>query len=206
MIRQGMRALLASERDFEVVAEANDGREALELAIKHRPDVVVMDLSMPKMDGTQATRQILRTCPSTKVLVVSSYSDRECVDAVLRAGALGYLVKQTAAVELIPGIREVHCGKACFSPTIAKLILEKRFSQLHGSDAQELSLRETQVLQLIADGLSNKLIAVQLEISTKTVEKHRQRVMNKLNIHEAAGLTRFAIAHGVVVEKTPSGI
>ena len=206
MIRQGMRALLACEPDLEVLAEAEDGRAALKWATKYQPDVVVMDLAMPHLNGAQATRQLLKACPATKVLVVSSYADNECIEAVLQAGAMGYLVKQTAAVELANGIREVRRGKSCFSPAIAKLIREKRMSQLDGEVSQELTSRETQVLELIADGFSNRRMATELNISIKTVEKHRQQLMNKLNIHETAGLTRFAISHGVLVENRPTGI
>jgi len=206
VIRQGMRALLACEADLEIVAEAENGRQAIQLAQKKQPDVVVMDLAMPYMNGAEATRQVLKSCPATKVLVVTSYANDECISELLKAGAAGYLVKQTAAAELARAIREVRRGNSFFSPAIAKLIRESNRSALNGEMSRDLTAREAQVLQLIADGFSNKAIATELEISIKTVEKHRQQVMNKLDIHETAGLTRYAISKGLVLEKAPMGI
>jgi DNA-binding NarL/FixJ family response regulator len=206
IVRQGMRALLGCEADLEVLAEAENGRDALQMVIKNKPEVVVMDLAMPYMNGAEATRKILKSCPSTKVLIISSYTDDKCVSAVMEAGALGYLTKQTAACELPKAIREVRCGNSFFSPAISKSIRDKRLAAMNGEKAQTLTARESQVLQLIADGFSNKEMAVELDISIKTVEKHRQQVMNKLNIHETAGLTRFAISEGLVVQKAPVGI
>jgi len=206
VIRQGMRALLACEADLEIVAEAENGRQAIQIAQKKQPDVVVMDLAMPYMNGAEATRQVLKSCPATKVLVVTSYANDECISELLKAGAAGYLVKQTAAAELARAIREVRRGNSFFSPAIAKLIRESNRSALNGEMSRDLTAREAQVLQLIADGFSNKAIATELEISIKTVEKHRQQVMNKLDIHETAGLTRYAISKGLVLEKAPMGI
>lgn len=203
IVREGMRALLGCETDFEVVAEAENGREAIEQAIKNQPDVVIMDLAMPYMNGAQATRGIVKACPSTKVLVVSSYTDDGCVAAVLKAGALGYLVKQTAAGELARAIREVVRGKSFFSPSISRRMEEEQHRSAKREGRSELTGREAQVLQHIADGFSNKEIAAELSISVKTVEKHRQKVMDKLNIHETAGLTRFAISHGLISEHAP---
>ncbi len=206
IIRQGMRALLATEPDLEVLGEAENGRQALQMVQKTPPDVVVMDLAMPHMNGAEATRQILRCCPTTKVLVLTSYADDECVTEVLKAGAAGYLVKQTAAAELPRAIREVRKGNAFFSPAIARLIRENNRASFETGHSRDLTAREVEVLQLIAEGLSNKGIAVQLDISIKTVEKHRQQVMNKLDIHETAGLTRWAISQGLVEPSVPAGI
>lgn len=203
VIRQGLRALLSAEEDLEVVGEAENGRQAVALARKSPPDVVVMDVAMPLLNGLEATRQILRNTPESKVLVLTSYGDDDCVAQMMKAGATGYLIKQTAANDLLKAIREVHRGNAFFSPAIAKR-LRDQCREVFSSSGQsirkngELTSREAEVLQLIAEGYSNKQIAGQLTISIKTVEKHRQQVMNKLNIHDVAGLTRYAISKGVV--------
>jgi DNA-binding NarL/FixJ family response regulator len=202
VVRQGLRALLSSEEDMEVVGEAENGRIAVALAKKTNPDVVVMDVAMPLLNGLEATRQILKMLPSTKILVLTSYGDDDCVSQLMDAGASGYLIKQTAANDLIRAIREVQRGNAFFSPAIAKRLRdqcrEAFTSGLAPRKSGELTTRETEVLQLIAEGFSNKQIASELNISIKTVEKHRQQVMNKLNIHDVAGLTRYAISKGMV--------
>ena len=195
IVRQGMHAVLACESDLEVLAEAENGRDAVQLARQNQPEVVVMDLAMPLMNGIEATRQILKSCPSIKVLIVSSYADNKCITEALEAGALGYLDKLTAGVELATAIREVRRGNPFFSTSISKLR-----SLPHSHRSQELTSRQAQVLQLIADGYSNKEMAAELGISVKTVEKHRQTVMNKLNLHETAGLTRYAISQGLVMK------
>ena len=208
VVRQGLRALLRAEDDLEVVGEAENGRQAVMLARKSPPDVVVMDVAMPMLNGLEATRQILRNTPSTKVLVLTSYSDDECVEQMMRAGATGFLMKQTAANDLLKAIREVYRGNSFFSPAIAKRLRDQcRQALTDGASSRksgDLTSREAEVLQLIAEGFSNKQIASELTISIKTVEKHRQQVMNKLNIHDVAGLTRHAIAKGMV-ERTLSG-
>ena len=207
VVRQGLRALLEAEGDIVVVGEAENGRKAVSHAKKILPDVVVMDVAMPGMNGVEATRQIVRNIPSAKVLVLTSYGDEGYVAQLLEAGATGYLVKQTAAADLLKAIREVHHGNAFFSPSIAKLLQQQeREVRAGGSPAvgpHRLTSREAEVLQLVAEGLANKQIAVELSISIKTVEKHRQQAMNKLNIHDVAGLTRYAIAKGWVERTTP---
>ena len=207
VIRQGLRALLSAEEDLEVIGEAENGRQAVALARKSPPDVVVMDVAMPLLNGLEATRQIIRNHPSTKVLVLTSYGDDECVSQMMKAGATGYLIKQTAANDLLKAIREVHRGNAYFSPAVAKRLRDQcRDAFANGSTPRksgELTSREAEVLQLIAEGFSNKQIAAQLTISIKTVEKHRQQVMNKLGIHDVAGLTRYAISKGVIERKVP---
>lgn len=207
VVRQGLCALLRSEPGIEVVGEAETGREAVQLASQLRPDVVVMDIAMPLLNGLEATRQIIKGVPGTKVLVLSSYSDDEYIQQLTEAGAAGYLVKQTAANDLIRGICEAHRGNAFFSPSISKRLADKyRQAMLHSRPAEpqpeRLTSREMEVLQLIAEGQANKQIAGELGISIKTVEKHRQQVMNKLHIHDIASLTRYAIAKGIV-ETTP---
>ncbi len=207
VVRQGLRALLQAEEDLEVIGEAENGRQAVVLARKTLPDVVVMDVAMPLLNGLEATRQILKSVPAAKVLVLTSYGDDECVEQLLQAGATGYLIKQTAANDLLKAIREVHRGNAFFSPSIAKRLRDQRREVFTGGQTSkkvgELTSREAEVLQLIAEGFPNKQIASELSISIKTVEKHRQQVMNKLNIHEVAGLTRYAISKGMVERSTP---
>jgi DNA-binding NarL/FixJ family response regulator len=208
VVRQGLRALLGSEPDIEVIGEAENGRQAVILARKSLPDVVVMDIAMPLLNGLEATRQILKTETSCKVLVLTSYGDDDCVEQLMQAGASGYLIKQTAANDLLKAIREVHRGNAFFSPAIAKRLRDQcREAFSSGASARrssELTTREAEVLQLIAEGFSNKQIAGELSISIKTVEKHRQQVMNKLNLHDVAGLTRYAICKGMIERAQPA--
>src|SRR3954465_7438436 len=203
VVRQGLKALLAAEEDIEIVGEAENGRQAIQLVKKLLPAVVVIDIAMPVLNGLEATRQITHAVPSTKVLILSSYSDDEYVQQLTEAGAAGYLVKQTAATELLKAIREAHRGNAYFSPAIAKRLRDHcREVFVTGQPAKRrtdyLTTREAEVLQLIAEGRANKQIAAELCISIKTVEKHRQQVMNKLGIHDVAGLTRHAIAKGII--------
>jgi DNA-binding NarL/FixJ family response regulator len=203
VVRQGLRALLIAEGDIDIVGEAENGRQAIQLAKKLLPDVVLMDIAMPVLNGLEATRQITRTLPSAKVLILSSYSDDEYVQQLTQAGAAGYLLKQTAANDLLKAIREAQKGNAFFSPAIAKRLRDQcREAFISGSPTRKradyLTTREAEVLQLIAEGRANKQIACELCISIKTVEKHRQQVMNKLGIHDVAGLTRHAIAKGII--------
>ncbi len=206
VVRQGLRALLQAEEDIEVAGEAENGRQAVAMARKEPPDVIVMDVAMPLLNGLEATRQILKGQTHTKILVLTSYGDDDCVSQLMKAGAAGYLIKQTAANELLKAIREVHRGNAFFSPAIAKRLRDQcrdAFSTGKGTTG-DLTSREAEVLQLIAEGFSNKQIAGELGISIKTVEKHRQQVMNKLNIHDVAGLTRYAISKGMIDRSIPT--
>jgi len=203
IVRQGLRALLEVETDMTIVAEADNGRQALRLALKLQPDVVVIDVAMPQLNGLEATRQILKDVPGPRVLVLSSYSDDEYIRQATEAGAAGYLLKQTAAADLIRAIREARNGNAYFSPAISKQILENyRDAFLKGAPVgtrvDRLTSREAEVLQLVAEGKANKQISAELCVSVKTVEKHRQQMMNKLNIHDVAGLTRYAISKGII--------
>jgi DNA-binding NarL/FixJ family response regulator len=208
VVRQGLRALLSSEEDLQVVGEAENGRQAVALAKQNLPDVVVMDIAMPLLNGLEATKQILKLVPSTKVLVLTSYGDDDCIRQLMEAGAAGYLVKQTAANDLLKAIREVQRGNAFFSPSIAKRLRDQcREAFTTGQPPRkttDLTSREAEVLQLVAEGFSNKQIAAELCISIKTVEKHRQQVMNKLKIHDVAGLTRYAISRGLVERSLPA--
>lgn len=198
VVRQGLCALLSTESDLQVVAEAADGRQAVALARSAKPAVVLMDLALPLLNGVEATRAILAQAPETKVIVLTSYSDHEYVRQAIEAGAVGFVLKETAAGELLRAVREVHGGNAFFSPAIAKRLRDQTRNAAN-PEKQMLTSREEQVLQLIANGCPNKRIAAELGISIKTVEKHRQQVMNKLGIHHTAGLTRFvlnkAVAH-----------
>ncbi len=203
IVRQGLRVLLEKEPDFLVVGEADTGRQAVELACKHQPDVVVMDVAMPGLNGLEATRQIIQEAPAVKVLVLSSYNDEEYVRRVVEWGASGYLLKQTAAEELIWAIHEVAAGNVFYSTGLVRRALShEQDGLLRGTPgappAARLTTREAEVLQLIAEGLPNKGIASELRISVKTVGKHREKVMNKLNIHDIAGLTRYAMSKGII--------
>lgn len=203
MVRQGLRVLLEAEQDIEIIGEAETGRQAVQMVKNLRPDVIVMDVAMPNLNGLEATRQIMKEAPGSKVLVLSSYSDDEYVHQLTEAGASGYLLKQTASADLIKAVRETSKGNAFFSPAVSKRLLDRyRETFLNGAPIKKrtdlLTTREAEVLQLIAEGKPNKQIASDLCISIKTVEKHRQQVMNKLNIHDIAGLTRYAISKGVI--------
>lgn len=203
VVRQGLRVLLEGEPDIVVVGEAGTGRQAVGLAKKLLPDIVVMDIAMPLLNGLEATRQILKETPSSKVIILSSYSDDEYVHELTEAGAAGYLLKQTAAADLVKAIREACKGNAFFSPAISRRLMDHyRQTLVKGVPvrrrADVLTSRETEVLQLIAEGRANKQIAAELGISIKTVEKHRQQLMNKVGLHDIAGLTRYAIAKGIV--------
>jgi DNA-binding NarL/FixJ family response regulator len=205
VVREGLRALLRAQQDIEVVGEARDGLEAVNLARKTSPEVVVMDVSMPVLNGLDATRQILKAVPDTRVLVLSSYDNCDCVEEMTDAGVKGFLSKRTAATHLVEAIRAVRSGKTFYSPEVAKRMREQQGGPFRDEAKNSLALtqREQEVLHLIAEGHPNKGIAAQLGISIKTVEKHRQGAMNKLNIHEVAGLTRYALSKGMVSEKIP---
>ncbi len=203
VVRQGLKALLTAETDIVIAAEAQTGREAVNLAAKVRPEIVVMDLAMPLLNGWEATRQVLKAVPTAKIVILSSYDSDEHIHQAIAAGAAAYLIKQTAAAELVKAIREVKKGNAYFSPAIAQRLREQTCRSLEESPTikpanVELTIREAEVLQLIAEGFANKQIAAELGLSVKTVEKHRQQVMNKLNIHDTAGLVRHAAAKGII--------
>src|SRR5258706_1825474 len=210
IVRQGLRAVLMAEGDVNIVAEAQTGREAVQLVSRLRPEVVVMDLAMPLLNGAEATRQIVKAVPSAKVVVLSSYGDDEHIQQAISAGAAAYLLKQTVAADLVKAIREVKKGNAYFSPAIAKRLREQTCKTEENGEATrsngvELTSREAEVLQLIAEGFANKQIASELGLSVKTVEKHRQQVMNKLNINDIAGLVRHAVAKGII-EMSAAGV
>jgi DNA-binding NarL/FixJ family response regulator len=201
IVREGFRSLLKIESDIEVVGEAETGRQAVSLAKKLRPMVVVMDIAMPLLNGLEATRQIRKALPGTKVLMLSAHNDDAYVDQAIASGAAGFLHKQTSSHDLSRAIREVQNGNTFFSPAIAKRLQDQKSpaaSKLLRKRVAHLSSRELEVLQLIAEGRPNKQVADELGISIKTVEKHRQSMMQKLNIHDVAGLTRYAIGAGII--------
>jgi DNA-binding NarL/FixJ family response regulator len=203
IVREGFRKMLELEDDLEVIGEAQDGRQAVALAKKLRPDVVLMDIAMPLLNGLEATRQVLKAVPATKVLILSAHNDDAYVKNAIESGAVGFLLKQTSSHVVCEAIREVQKGKTFFSPSIAR-----RFHQPDGKSPARagkpqprnarLSSREMEVLQLIAEGKANKETAAELGISIKTVEKHREKVMAKLDLHDTAGLTRYAISAGII--------
>ena len=202
VVREGLRSLLKVDTGIEVVGEAQDGRQAVQLTKKLRPAVVVMDIAMPLLNGLEATRQILKAVPGTKVLILSAHSDDAYVEQATALGAVGFLLKQTSAHDLSKAIREVQKGNTFFSPSIAKRLRHGQPQSLDRSGKHKkkivLSSRKIEVLQLIAEGQPNKQVANELGISIKTVEKHRQSLMSKLNIHDVAGLTRYAIGAGII--------
>ena len=203
IVREGLRSLLELSGDFDVVGEASNGREAVALTQKLKPTVVVMDIAMPLLNGFEATRQILLAAPETKVLVLSAHSDDEYVARMAEVGASGYLVKQNSGQVLVHAVKEIASGRAYFSSSILKRVENAaRKSRENGTEPgtpkRPLTSREAEVLQLVAEGAANKQVAAELGISIKTVEKHRQQLMDKLDIHDTAGLTRHAIATGVI--------
>jgi DNA-binding NarL/FixJ family response regulator len=203
IVREGFRSLLEHENDIEVVGEAETGRQAVQLTRKLRPAVVVMDIAMPLLNGLEATRQIRKEFPATRVLILSAHSDDAYVEQVAVLGAAGFLLKQTSSHDLAAAIREVQKGKTFFTPSISKRVYNRAQKSLDRggnfkNKSNRLSSREVEVLQLIAEGKPNKQVAAELGVSFKTVDKHRQHLMSKLNIHDVAGLTRYAIAEGII--------
>src|SRR5579862_149724 len=203
IVREGFRCLLKHEHDIDVIGEAGTGRQAVQLARKLRPAVVVMDIAMPLLNGLEATRQIRKDCPDTKVLILSAHNDDAYIEQVAALGAAGFLLKQTSSHILATAIREIQNGNTFYSPLISKR-LQDRSRKLTGrgkpskTASNRLSSREVEVLQLIAEGKPNKQVASELGVSFKTVDKHRQNLMTKLDIHDVAGLTRYAIAEGII--------
>jgi DNA-binding NarL/FixJ family response regulator len=203
IVREGFRELLELEDDLEVVGEAQSGRQAVALAKELRPMVVVMDIAMPLLNGSEATRQILKAVPNTRILILSAHHDDAYVKNVTESGAVGFLLKQTSANVLSKGIREVSKGNVFFGPFMMRPIPECERKTVDRAGRQEprnrhLTSREMEVLQLIAEGNANKQTAAELGIGTKAVEKHREHLMQKLGIHNTAGLTRYAVGAGII--------
>ena len=210
IVREGFRRMLELETDMEVAGEAQDGRQAVALAIELRPAVVLMDIAMPLLNGLEATRQVIKALPATKVLILSAHNDDAYVNSAAESGAVGFLLKQTSSNEVCRAIREVQAGRTFFSPSVSR-----RQDRLHPSTLDrtgqpdkkvvQLTSREMEVLQLIAEGKANKETAAELGIGIKTAEKHREHLMKKLDIHDTAGLTRYAIGAGIIESSVQAG-
>ena len=200
IMREGLRSLIERESDMEVVAEAADGRRTVRLAQELSPDVALVDISMPELNGIEATGQIMSTDPEVKVLALSMHSDEHFVMGMLRAGASGYLLKDCAAEELCSAIRTVISEETYLSPKAASVVIQdyrRELSDVKSARAAGLTAREREVLQLVAEGDTSKKIASQLDVSVKTIQAHRQQIMDKLGIHSVAGLTKYAIQKGI---------
>ena len=201
IVRDGLRALLGPLEDIEVVAEADNGRTAVELAKKHRPDLVILDVSMPDLNGIEAARQIHEDVPTARIIGLSMHADKRFVAEMLRAGASGYLLKDAAFEELHGAIETVMKGQIYLSPRITGVVVEDYMRRLDDegavAPASELSAREREVLQLLAEGKTTKQIALALHLSPKTIESHRHNIMSKLKIDNIAELTKYAIREGL---------
>jgi DNA-binding NarL/FixJ family response regulator len=201
IVREGIRKLLETNSEFLVIGEARTGREAVELTIKLEPDVVVMDIAMPLLNGLEACRQLSIAGSLARVLILSAHGEDTYVDRAIEAGAAGFLLKQAPGIALALAIREIHAGRPFFSAPILRRLRDTQTSAHTGTRLQQrarLTAREAEVLQLIAEGKANKETAAELGISIKTVEKHRTNLMCKLNIHDTASLTRYAVSAGII--------
>jgi two-component system response regulator NreC len=200
IMREGLRSLIEKEPDMEVVGEAADGRRTVRLAQELAPDVAVVDITMPELNGIEATGQIVNTDPAIKVLALSMHSDEHFIMGMLRAGASGYLLKDCAAGELCSAIRTVITDETYLSPKAASVVIQdyrRELSDVKSVRSAGLTTREREVLQLVAEGDTSKKIATQLDVSVKTIQAHRQQIMDKLGIHSVAGLTKYAIQKGI---------
>lgn len=201
IVRQGLRAILEGEPDIEVVGEAADGREAVKKAVSLAPDVVIMDVSMPKMNGLEATARIVKGNPAIKVVALTMHNSEEYVFSLLKAGAKGYLLKESVSSDLVEAIHAVEGGGTYLHPSISSRVVEVYLkgpqAKARSGKVDVLTPREREILQLIAEGHTNKEIAGMLVLSVKTIENHRTRIMDKLEIHNVAGLTRYAIDRGI---------
>ncbi len=198
VVAEGLKHLVEAQSDMEVLSLAVDGREAVRQARDLQPDVVLMDLSMPELNGADATRAILERDPRCRVIVLSMYSEREYVRRALKAGAAGYVVKRSAAKEVVEAIRAVHAGQRYLSPRVADVVIDDYAGDGAEDLLSKLSQREREVLQLLAEGRTGAQIAERLSLSQKTVETYRARLVEKLGIRDVAGLVRFAIQRGIV--------
>jgi two-component system response regulator NreC len=203
--REGLRSLIEKQSDMEVVAEAEDGHTAVHLVRKVSPDVAIMDVSMPDLNGIEATQKIVSECPNVKVIALSMHSDTLFVTKMLKSGASGYLLKDCAFEELTRAIRTVVAGKTYLSPAISDVVVDgylHRLSETDSASSDVLTHREREVLQMLAEGNSTKQVALKLHISVKTVETHRRQMMHKLDIYSVAELTKYAIRKGLTSLET----
>lgn len=202
IVREGIRMILGAEPDFEVVGEAKDGEEAMQLARTLRPDVVVMDISMPHVSGVEATREIKRTLPDTHVLILTMHEEESYVFQLLQLGASGYVLKRAAATDLVDAVRAAARGEAFLYPSVARSVVQDYLDRLRTGEASErydgLTDREREILVLLAEGLTNAQIADRLYISVKTVQTHRSHIMEKLDLHDRSLLVRYAVRKGLI--------
>jgi two-component system, NarL family, response regulator NreC len=202
IIRSGLRLLLEQQPDFKVVAEAADGREAVELVSKEHPEVAILDIGMPQLNGIEATQQIVSREPRTNVVILSMHSDEGYVLRALKAGARAYILKNSADADLIRAVRSVSEGKSFFSPVISKMLLEDYIRQIRDKEVEDsydlLTPREREILQLLAEGKSNKEVAKILKLSLYTVETHRGNILEKLNLHGVPELILYAVRKGII--------
>ncbi len=202
LMRQGLRRILEAQPDWEVVAETGDGREAVRRALELKPEVAILDIAMPRLNGIEATRQILRRASQVRVLILSMYSDEAYILQALQAGAKGYLLKDSADADLIRAVNALKQGKSFFSPAVAKVMLDDYVRHLAEKGLTDrydsLSEREREIFQLIAEGHSNKEIADILSLSPSTVETHRAHIMEKLDVHSTAEIVLYAVRKGVI--------
>lgn len=200
-VLEGIRSCLISSPDFEVVGEASNGKEAIEKTLALNPAVVVMDITMPIMNGLEATRQLRKSCPDARVLILTVHDKREFTSQIIESGARGYVCKSSSPTELLAAIKTIHEGQTHFTASMTEAFIKDYIEgcgQAKADSARELSLREREVLTLIAEGFSNKEAAGVLGVSVRTVEKHRERIMDKLNLHSVVELTKYAISHRLV--------
>jgi two-component system response regulator NreC len=200
IVRQGIRGLIETQADMEVIAEAEDGRTTVKLAQEMSPNIVIMDVAMPRLNGIEATRQITKNNHAVKVLALSMYADRRFVAGMLSAGASGYLLKDCAFEELVEAIRSVAKNRIYLSPQIASVVVKDYVNRLDQSQSSVFSIltdREREVLQLLAEGKTTKEIAGKLSVSFKTIETHRKQIMDKLNVNSIAELTKYAVREGI---------
>jgi DNA-binding NarL/FixJ family response regulator len=198
VVRDGLRALLEHVGDFEIVGVAGNGRDAVAEAQRLSPDVVVMDIAMPELDGIEATRRILEKCEGTKVLILSMYLSSEHLHRAMRAGARGYVLKESAGDEVVDAVRAVQAGKRYLSHKISETMIDDYLRDgVRVSPLDSLSLRERDVLQLVVEGQTNSVIAAKLSLSPKTIETYRTRIMRKLKVHDTVELVKFAMRHGL---------
>jgi two-component system response regulator NreC len=198
VVAEGLKHLIEAQEDLQVVAIVGDGREAVRIAKEAQPHVVLMDLSMPELNGADATRAIVENDPKCRVIVLSMYAEREYVRRALKSGAAGYVVKRSAAKEVVEAIRAVHAGQRYLSPRVADAVIEDYAADEKADLLERLSAREREVLQLLAEGRTGAEIAARLSLSQKTVETYRARLVEKLGIRDVAGLVKFAIQRGLV--------
>lgn len=202
LFRQGLRRVLQEQAGWQVVAEANDGAEAVRLTLEHEPEIVILDVAMPRLNGIDASRQITRRLPEVRILILSMYSDDVYITQALQAGARGFILKDSADADLVRAVTDLAAGKSYFSPTVTKVVLDDYVRHLADRGVADrfaaLSEREREVFQLIAEGHSNKAIAGLLHLSIGTIETHRARIMEKLDVHSAAEIVLYAVRKGVI--------